>query len=235
MSLHLEADKEEIAETVLLPGDPLRAKYIAENFLEDTICYNKVRNMYGYTGTYKGKKISVQGTGMGMPSANLYIHELINEYEAKTLIRVGSCGAMQPEIELRDIVIAQTATTDSNIINMDFHNIGFCPSGDFELILNAYHNAIDAGIQANVGNVFTSDSFYLENEKLLEKLRNYGVLATDMETAGLYYYSSKFGIKSMSIMTVSDQLISDEKLSSKERQTSFNEMIEVALKTVTKL
>lgn len=230
MSIHIEAKKGEIAETVLLPGDPLRAKYIAENFFENAKCHNVVRNMLGYTGTYKGHRISVQGTGMGIPSAILYAQELIEDYGAKKLLRVGTIGTIQEDIKLRDIIIAQSATTDSALINKEFFPINYAPISDYDLMEKAVEKAKENKLRVQVGNVFTSDSFYNEDsEKINSKLSKFGILGIDMETAGLYYIAAKYGVKALSIMTVSDQLITDEKSSSKERQTGFNEMIQVAL------
>lgn len=233
MSLHLEAKQGDIADIVLLPGDPLRAKYIAENFLEDATCYNEVRNMLGFTGTYNGKRVSIQGTGMGMPSANLYIHELINDYGAKTLVRIGTCGAMQEDIQLRDVIIAQAAFTDSSFIQKDFAPINFSPVGDFDLIYNAYNNAKKTDLNIRVGNVYTSDSFYTDDNTITEKLAKHGVMTVEMETAGLYYMASKFGVKALSLLTVSDHLLTGEETTTEERQTTFDDMIRVALDTVT--
>lgn len=229
MSIHINAQKGDIAETVLLPGDPLRAKHIAENFLEDATCYNTVRNMLGYTGTYKGKRVSVQGTGMGVPSAILYAQELIQEFGAKKLIRVGTCGAMQEHIQVRDVIVAQSAATDSSLIYKEFAPIHFPPIGNYELIEKTVHAAREHGTKVHVGNVFTSDSFYTEDTAGNEKLQRYGVLAVEMETAGLYYLGSKFGVQTLSVLTVSDHVLTGEETTSEERQTSFNEMIEIAL------
>lgn len=233
LSLHLDAKKGDVAEIVLLPGDPLRAKHIAENFLEDAVCYNEVRNMLGFTGTYNGKRVSVQGTGMGMPSANLYIHELINDYGAKTLVRVGTCGAMQEDIQLRDVIIAQAAFTDSSFILKDFHPVNFSPVGSFDLIYDAFNNAKDTDLNIKVGNVYTSDSFYTDDNSITEKLMKHGVMTVEMETAGLYYMASKFGVEALSLLTVSDHLLTGEETTTEERQTTFDDMIKLALDTVT--
>ena len=228
MSLHIDAEKGQIAEIVLLPGDPLRAKYIAETFLEDAVCYNTVRNMLGYTGTYKGKKISVQGTGMGMPSATLYIHELINDFGAKNLIRIGTCGAIQEDVHIRDVIIAQAAATDSSMIYKDFAPAYFPPIGKYDLINKAYTLGKEQGMKIHVGNVYSSDSFYSDSN-ITDNMSKYGVLGVEMETAGLYYLASKFHVNALSILTVSDHLITGELTSSEERQTTFNDMIIVAL------
>lgn len=234
MSFHLNAKEGEVADVVLLPGDPLRAKYIAETFLEDAICYNTVRNMLGYTGTYKGKKVSVQGTGMGMPSAVLYIHELINDYGVKTLIRVGTCGAIQEDVHIRDVIVAQAAATDSSLIYKDLAPIYFPPIGNYGLIRSAADLATEKNINVHVGNIFSSDTFYHDTEDTMNSMTKLDVFGVDMETAGLYYLASKFHVRALSILTVSDHLITGEQTTAEERQTSFGEMIEVALEAGTK-
>ncbi|MGX7418081.1 purine-nucleoside phosphorylase [Carnobacterium gallinarum] len=231
MSFHIEAKKEDIAERVLLPGDPLRAKYIAETFLENAVCYNQVRGMLGYTGTYKGIPISVQGTGMGMPSAVIYIHELINDYNVKKLTRIGTCGALQEKIAMRDILIAQAAATNSSMIRNDFPTYDFPQIGSFELIDRAYHLGREKKMSIHVGNVLSDDSFYKDKEDFL-RLGKYGVLGVEMETAGLYYMAAKFGVAALSLLTVSDHLITGEQTSVEERQTTFNEMIILALESM---
>lgn len=234
MSFHISAEEGQIADIVLLPGDPLRAKYIAETFLEDAICYNTVRNMLGYTGTYKGRKVSVQGTGMGMPSAVLYIHELINDYGVKTLIRVGTCGAIQEDVHIRDVIIAQAAATDSSLIFNDLAPIYFPPIGNYGLISNAFNLGTEKDMTVHVGNVFSSDTFYHETKDTMNSMTKLDVFGVDMETAGLYYLASKFHVRALSILTVSDHLITGEQTTAEERQTSFSEMIEVALEAAIK-
>lgn len=232
MSVHIGAEKGEIAETILLPGDPLRAKYIAETFLENAKLYNEVRGMYGYTGKYKGKDISVQGTGMGVPSISIYVNELINEYDVKNLIRVGSCGAIQEDVHVRDVILAQGATTDSQVNKLIFGDIFYAPLADFELLKRAYDAASDKNLPVRVGNVFTSDSFYRENAKSVnELLAAYKVLAVEMETTALYTLAAKFNRQALSILTVSDHILTGEETTAEERQTTFNEMIEIALET----
>ncbi|MFD2829307.1 purine-nucleoside phosphorylase [Corticicoccus populi] len=228
MSVHINAKKGDIADTILLPGDPLRAKYIAETFLEDVTCYNEVRNMLGFTGTYKGKRISVQGTGMGVPSISIYIHELMEEYGVKNLIRVGTCGAIQKDVKVRDVIIAQSASTDSNQNRKLFKNIEYAPTSDFDLLLASYNEAKKKGLDVKVGNVFTADSFYDENGDI-EQMAKYGILALEMESAALFTISKKFDAKALAILTVSDHILTGEVTSSEERQTTFNDMIEVAL------
>lgn len=232
MSTHIGAGQGEIADKILLPGDPLRAKYIAENFLENPICYNEVRGMLGYTGTYKNERISVQGTGMGIPSISIYVNELIQDYDVQKLIRVGTCGAIQKDVKVRDVILAQGATTDSQVNRMVFGGIDFAPLADFNLLKNAYRVGTDKKLKLRVGNVFTSDSFYRDNGlELLGKLADYQVLGVEMEATALYTLAAKFNRQALAILTVSDHVLTGEETSAKERQTTFNEMIEVALDT----
>jgi len=229
MSIHINAKKGEIADTILLPGDPLRAKYIAETFLEDVTCYNEVRNMFGYTGTYKGKRISVQGTGMGVPSISIYVTELMQEYDVQKLIRVGTCGAIQKDVKVRDVILAQGATSDTRMNQIIWGGaIDFALIADFDLLLKAYNAGKDAGLNLQVGNIFTADLFY-SDEHQNEKLAQYGVLAVEMESAALYTLAAKFGRKALSVLTVSDHIITGEVTTAEERQTTFNDMIVVAL------
>jgi purine-nucleoside phosphorylase len=233
MSIHIEAKPGEIAESILLPGDPLRAKYIAETFLDDVVCYNQVRGMLGYTGTFKGNRVSVQGTGMGMPSASIYIHELINDYGVKNLIRIGTCGAIQQDVKIRDVIIAQAAATDSAIIRNDFPEYDLPQIGNFGLMKKAYEVGTEKGMTIHVGNVLSSDLFYNKRNRYNE-LAELGVLAVEMEAAGLYYLAAQFGVKALTLLTVSDHILTGEQTTSEERQTTFNDMIEVALATVAK-
>ncbi|HEY2494431.1 MAG TPA: purine-nucleoside phosphorylase [Paenibacillus sp.] len=234
MSFHIEAKVGEIAESVLLPGDPLRAKYIAETFLEGVVCYNNVRGMLGFTGTYKGNRVSIQGTGMGMPSASIYIHELINDYGAKNLVRIGTCGAIQHDVKIRDVIIAQAAATNSAIIRNDFPGYDFPQIGNFDLIKTAHESGTDKGLNLRVGNVLSSDIFYTDDKDAFTKLGQHGVLAVEMETAALYYLTNKFRVKGLGLLTVSDHILTGEQTTAQERQTTFNDMIEVALETVAK-
>lgn len=228
MSIHINAKQGEIADIILLPGDPLRAKYIAENFLENPTCYNEVRNMFGYTGTYKGHRISVQGTGMGVPSISIYITELMKEYGVQKLIRVGTCGALQKDVKVRDVILAQSASTDSKMNEIIFNGIDYAPTADFDLLLKAYQAGVKAGLNLKVGNVFTADMFY-SDENQNEKLARYGVLAVEMETAALYTLAAKFERQALSVLTVSDHILTGELTTAEERQTTFNDMIHVAL------
>ncbi len=228
MSIHINAKKGDIADTILLPGDPLRAKYIAETFLEDVTQYNEVRNMFGYTGTYKGKRISVQGTGMGVPSISIYVTELMNEYDVQKLIRVGTCGAIQKDVKVRDVILAQSASSDSTLNKVLLDDLSFAPTADFDLLYKAYNAGKEAGLNLKVGNIFTADLFYNENAQN-EKLASYGVLAVEMESAALYTLAAKYGRQALSVLTVSDHIITGEATSAEERQTTFNDMIVVAL------
>jgi len=230
MSVHIGAEKGQIAETVLLPGDPLRAKYIADTYLEDVECYNEVRGMYGYTGTYKGKRVSVQGTGMGVPSISIYVNELIQSYDVQNLIRVGSCGAIKRDVNVRDVILAQTSSTDSQMNRVAFGPIDYAPCADFGLLKKAYDTAEAKNVAVRVGNVFTADQFY--NEKPLELMAQYGILAIEMETTALYSLAAKFDRKALSILTVSDHVLTGEETTAEERQTTFDEMILIALDSV---
>lgn len=229
MSLHIEAKKGEIAETVLLPGDPLRAKWIAETFFENPICYNNVRGMLGYTGTYKGKRISVQGTGMGIPSCLIYSTELINEYGVKNLIRVGSAGSYQKSVKIRDIVIAMAASTNSGLNKIRFNGADYAPTASFELFQKALQVAQQNNISIKAGNVFSSDEFYADKFESFQKWAEYGVLCVEMETAGLYTVAAKHNVNALSILTISDSLVTKEKTTAEEREQTFKEMIEIAL------
>ncbi|KOA20440.1 purine nucleoside phosphorylase DeoD-type [Clostridium homopropionicum DSM 5847] len=229
MSVHIGAKAGEIAETVLLPGDPLRAKFIAETFLENVICYNEVRGMYGFTGTYKEKRVSVQGTGMGTPSISIYANELIESYGAKKLIRVGTCGSIQESVKVRDVILAMGSCTNSGINKMRFKGMDFSAIASFELLNKAYNVAKEKGITAKVGNVLTSDLFYNDDPDAWKLWAKYGVLAIEMEATALYTLGSKYGIDTLAILTVSDNIVTGEETTSEERQSTFTSMIEIAL------
>ncbi len=228
MSVHIGAKQNEIAETILLPGDPLRAKYIAETFLEGATCYNEVRGMLGFTGTYKGERISVQGTGMGVPSISIYINELMQSYGVQNLIRVGTCGAIQKDVKVRDVIIAMSASTDSQMNRLTFGGVDYAPTASFPLLKKAYDAGVSKGLNLKVGNVFTADMFYNDNAEL-EKWANYGILAIEMETAALYTLAAKYDRQALSVLTVSDHILTGEETTAEERQMTFNDMIEVAL------
>jgi purine-nucleoside phosphorylase len=232
MSLHIAAQQGEIAETVLLPGDPMRAKWIAQTFFDNPICYNEVRGMLGYTGTYKGIPVSVQGTGMGIPSTLIYCHELISDYGVKNLIRVGSAGSYQKDIKLKDIVIAMAASSTSNINTARFINSDYAPTADFKLFMKAIQCAKDNNIPIKAGNVLSSDEFYEDDPDSYKRWAEFGVLCVEMETAGLYTIAAKHNVKALAILTISDSLVTGEKTSSKERETTFSKMIEIALGTL---
>ncbi len=232
MSTHIEAKPGEIAESVLLPGDPMRAKWIAETFLENAKCYNDVRGMFGYTGTFQGKRISVQGTGMGIPSALIYCHELINDYGVKNLIRVGSAGSYQKDINLRDIVIAMAASSTSGINNTRFVNCDYSPTADFDLFMKAAMYAREKNIPIKAGNVLSSDQFYEDDFNNYKKWADFGVLCVEMEAAGLYTIAAKFNVKALAILTISDSLVNGVHTTADEREGSFSKMIEIALNTV---
>ncbi|HBR53866.1 MAG TPA: purine-nucleoside phosphorylase [Flavobacteriaceae bacterium] len=232
MSTHIEAKKGEIADSVLLPGDPMRAKWIAETFLDQPKLYNDVRGMLGYTGTYKGKAVSVQGTGMGIPSALIYCHELINDYSVKKLIRVGSAGSYQQDINLRDIVIAMAASSTSGINNSRFINADYSPTANFELFMKAALYAKEHNILIKAGNVLSSDEFYEDDFDNYKQWAEFGVLCVEMEAAGLYTIAAKYNVQSLAILTVSDSLVTKEALPAEERETSFSTMVEIALNTL---
>ncbi len=232
MSVHIGAKANEIAESILLPGDPLRAKYIAETFLDGVQQYNSVRGMLGFTGTYKGNRVSVQGTGMGVPSISIYAHELIAEYGVKNLIRVGTCGAIQKDVHVRDIILAMTASTDSAVNQLLFKGMSYAPSADFALLKHAYDAATKKGLTVKVGGILTSDTFYHDDPSIYQLWANYQVLAVEMESSALYTLAAKFNVHALSILTVSDHILTGEATSAEERQTTFNEMIVTALETV---
>lgn len=229
MSTHIDAPKGAIADVVLLPGDPLRAQYIAENFLDNAQRYNTVRNAFGFTGTFEGRRVSVQATGMGIPSISIYVNELIQDYGVKTLIRVGTAGGMGENVKVRDVVLAQGSSTDSSIILNTFGaGLYFAPLADFNLLREAANLADTSAIRYHVGNVLGEDRFY-NDEMDRQKLIDYEVLATEMETPALYLLAAKYHVHALSILTVSNHLVTGEETSAQERQTSFNDMIGLAL------
>jgi len=232
MSIHIEAKKEEIADSVLLPGDPMRAKWIAETFLKDAKCYNDVRGMLGFTGTFNGNRVSVQGTGMGIPSTLIYCHELINDYGVKNLIRVGTAGSYQPNLKLRDIVIAMSASSTSGINNSRFINNDYSPTANFELFMKAAEYAKNNNIPIAAGNVLSVDEFYNDDIASYKKWAEFGVLCVEMEAAGLYTIAAKYDVKALAILTISDSLVTGDKISADDRENSFNNMIKIALNTL---
>lgn len=233
MSNHIQAKPGDIAERILLPGDPLRAKHIAETYLEDVSCFNQIRNMLGYTGMYKGKRLSVMGTGMGMPSMGIYAHELLADYGVKTLIRIGTCGTISEKAPLRSLILVQGTSNDSAINLGRFGSISYAPTADFDLLLSAKQGAEHLGIPHTVGNILTSDLFYDERiRQKIQIMQEYGVLAIEMESCELYTLAAKFGAKALSLLTVSDSLLSEEACTAEERQTSFHHMMQLALEIV---
>ncbi len=218
-----------IAETVLMPGDPLRAKFIAETYLENPVQFNTVRNMFGYTGTYKGKKISIMGSGMGMPSIGIYSYELIHFYGVKNIIRIGSCGAIQEDLKIRDIVIGISASTNSNYATQYDLPGTFAPTASWSLVKKAVDIADQKGIPTRVGNILSSDIFYDDDPDTWRKWAKMGVLAIEMEAAALYMNAARAGVNALCVLTVSDSLVSHEVTTAEERQTSFTNMMEIAL------
>jgi purine-nucleoside phosphorylase len=229
VSIHIGAERGQIAPTVLLPGDPLRAKHIAETMLEDAICFNQVRGMLGYTGRYDNKRISVMGSGMGMPTLSIYVNELITEYQVKTLIRVGTCGAFQPDLKIGDIVLAMTASTDSQMNKIRFNGMDYAPAASFELLLKAYQVAKERGIEVRVGGMFAGDSFYNDDPDWWKIWAEYGTLVVEMESNALYTLAAKFEVDALSILTVSDSLVTGEEATAQQREQGFTQMAEIAL------
>jgi len=231
MSIHIAAKDGEIAEVILLPGDPLRARFIAETFLENAKLYNEVRGMFGFTGTYKGKRVSVQGTGMGIPSISIYVNELFRDYKVKRAIRIGTAGSLQENLKIRDLVIAMAACTDSGANPIRFEGRSFAPAATFSLVKKAYEAAAQRNWKASVGTVITTDMFYTENPEEWKMWAKYGVLAVEMETAELFTLAAKYGRECLSLLTISDSLVTRELTTAEERQTTFTRMMEVALET----
>jgi len=229
MSIHIGASKGDIAESVLLPGDPYRARYIAEKMLEDVKCYSVVRGMLGYTGFFQGKRISVQGTGMGLPSLSIYVNELIDFYGVKNLVRVGSCGSMQEEIKLKDLIVAMSSCTESNVNQRNFRGMDFAPTADFGLLLNAYNFAKDKDLKVHVGSVLAADVFYPEDKEEWKLWANHGVLSVEMETSSLYTIAARKKCRALSVLTVSDSIVTGESCSTLERERTFTTMVEIAL------
>jgi purine-nucleoside phosphorylase, family 1 (deoD) len=230
MSTHINAPEGAIAEAVLLPGDPLRARYIAENFLENAKCYNEVRGMYGFTGTYRGKSVSVQGTGMGQPSLSIYVNELFRFYNVQRAIRVGTCGGIQESVKVRDTLLVNAACTDSSLITQRFGSLHFAPAADFALLNAAYQNARKLGIEVKVGECASSDMFY-DDKSNWKTWAAYGVLGIEMESAELYTLAAKFGRRALSVLTVSDHLVTGGNTTSEEREKTFSDMMRIALET----
>lgn len=229
---HINAERGDFADTILMPGDPLRAQYIADTFLSNVKPVNQVRNMLGFTGTYKGRAISVMGHGMGIPSVSIYAKELITEFGVSTLIRVGSCGAVRDDVALRDLVIGLGASTDSKVNRMRFKDHDLAALADFELVSRAVAAAKACKVPVKVGNLFSADLFYSPQPEMFELMKQYGILGVEMEAAGLYGVAAEYGARALTICTVSDHILRQEALSASDRQNTFNDMMEVALESV---
>lgn len=229
MTVHIGAAPGDIAETVLMPGDPLRAKWAAERFLENPICVNETRGMLGFTGMWRGNRVTIHGSGMGMPSLSIYANELLRDYGATTLIRIGSCGAMQTSVKLRDVILASTASTLSTPSSGIFRELNYAPCADFKLLHAAYHVAERKGSNVHVGGIYSSDVFYDERPDLNEQMMRHGVLAVEMEAAELYILAARYKARALAVLTVSDHLLTEEALPSEDRQSSFSDMVEIAL------
>jgi purine-nucleoside phosphorylase len=232
MSVHIGAQPGDIAERVLLPGDPMRAKWIAETFLKDPVCYTQVRGMLGFTGTWQGVRVSVQGSGMGMPSASIYTHELINEYGAKSLIRIGSCGALAMDLNLGDVIAAIGSATDSNMNRVRFDGlIDYAPVADFSLLRTAADVADRRGVALRVGPILAADAFYTDRPDLYDTLADYGVLAVEMESAAIYTIAARYGARALTILTVSDHIKRGDKMDAAQREQGFSDMVQIGLDT----
>ena len=229
MTVHIGAKDGEIAETVLMPGDPYRAKWAAETFLDEAVLVTEVRGMLGFTGTWNGNRVTIQGSGMGMPSLSIYANELIRDYGAQTLIRIGSCGGMQESVGIRDVIIAMTASTVGTPSSTIFRELNFAPAADYGLLARAVEAAKGRDITTHVGGIYSSDTFYDERPDLNEQMVRHGILGVEMEAAELYTLAARYGRRALAILTVSDHLITHEALPSEERERSFGDMVEIAL------
>jgi len=229
MTIHIGAKPGEIAETVLMPGDPYRARWAADTFLENAQLVSEVRGMLGFTGTYKGNRVTIQGSGMGMPSFSIYANELIRDYGAKTLIRIGSCGGMQDHVKVRDVIIAMTSTTVSTPSSTLFRELNYAPCADYGLLAAAVEAAKNVDVSTHVGGIYSSDTFYDERPDLNEQMQRHGVLGVEMEAAELYILAARYKVRALAVLTVSDHLLTHESLPSDQREKSFGDMVEIAL------
>jgi len=229
MTIHIGAEKGDIAPTVLMPGDPYRAKWAAETFLQDARCINEVRGMLGFTGTWNGNPVTIQGSGMGMPSLSIYANELIRDYDAQTLIRIGSCGGMQDSVGIRDVILAMTASSLSTPSRGIFKELNFAPCADYGLLSAAAAAARAKGVATHVGGIYSSDVFYDERPDLNEQMMRHGILGVEMEAAELYNLAARYGRRALAVLTVSDHLITHEALPAEDRERSFGDMVEIAL------
>ena len=236
MSIHLAARPGDIAPVVLMPGDPLRAKWIAETYLDDARCYSEVRGMYGFTGTWRGERVSVQGSGMGQPSLAIYVNELFEQYDVQSVVRVGSCGSLTEKVGLRDIVIASGACTDSAMNRIRFEGLDYAPVADFGLLRAAYDASVTRASDAavHVGLVLSADSFYSPRPELTARMAEYGALAVEMEASALYTLAAKYGRRALAICTVSDHVLTGEQASAQEREQTYGDMVEIALEAALK-
>jgi len=229
MTIHIGAQPGEIAETVLMPGDPYRAKWAAETFLKDAVCINQTRGMLGFTGTWNGHRVTFQGSGMGMPSLSIYANELIRDYGAKTLIRIGSCGGMQPQVKIRDVILAMTASSLSTPSRGIFRELNFAPNADWGLLKAAHDAALRKSTGIHVGGIYSSDVFYDERPDLNDQMTRHGILGVEMEAAELYILAARYGVRALAVLTVSDHLQTHEALPPEDREKSFGDMVEIAL------
>ena len=229
MTVHIGAAPGEIAQTVLLPGDPYRARWAAETFLDNAVCINRVRGMLGYTGTWNGHRVTIQGSGMGMPSLSIYANELIRDYDAQTLIRIGSCGGMQPHVSIRDVILAMTCSSISTPSRGMFREVNFAPSADWGLLSAAHAAAAARGVRTHVGGIYSSDVFYDERPDLNDQMQRHGILGVEMEAAELYTLAARYGRRALAVLTVSDHLLTHEALPASDREQSFGDMVEISL------
>lgn len=229
MSLHIGGKKGDVAETILLPGDPLRARHIAENLLQDVRCYSEVRGMLGFTGLYKGKRVSVQGTGMGLPSLSIYVNELIDHFGVKNLLRVGSCGSFQPNIKVRDVILAMSSCSESNFNQKTFKGMDFAPAANFDLLMQVHNYGKSKISNIHVGNILSADTFYNEDPEEWKLWARHGVLGVEMETSALYTIAARKQCRALSVLTVSDCFLTGQVTTAEERERTFTEMIDIAL------
>jgi purine-nucleoside phosphorylase len=229
MTIHIGADKDDIADVVLMPGDPYRAKWAAETFLTDAKCVHEVRGMFGFTGMWNGNRVTIQGSGMGMPSMSIYANELIRDFDVQTLIRIGSCGGMQPHVKVRDVILAMTASTVTTPSSTIFKDLNFAPCADYGLLAAAAEAAKSMDVDVHVGGIYSSDTFYDERPDLNKEMQRHGILGVEMEAAELYILAARYGRRALGVMTVSDHLLTGEALPADQRERSFGDMIEIAL------
>jgi purine-nucleoside phosphorylase len=229
MTIHIGAEKDDIADVVLMPGDPYRAKWAAETFLTDAKCVHEVRGMFGFTGLWNGNRVTIQGSGMGMPSMSIYANELIRDFDVQTLIRIGSCGGMQPHVKVRDVILAMTASTVATPSSTIFKELNFAPCADYGLLAAAAEAAKSMDVDVHVGGIYSSDTFYDERPDLNKEMQHHGILGVEMEAAELYILAARYGRRALGVMTVSDHLLTGEALPADQRERSFGDMIEIAL------